>query len=416
MSQKLAQFDPEIAASIRRETERQEYSLEFIASENFVSEHVLEVQGSVLTNKYAEGYPGKRYYGGCEFVDEAEQLAIDRAKELFGAEHANVQPHSGSQANMAVYFSVCTPGDTILGMNLAHGGHLTHGSPVNFSGKLFNIVPYGVKKETGTIDYEEVERLAVLHRPRLIVVGASAYPRALDFVTFRRIADKVGALVMVDMAHIAGLVAAGLHANPVPHAEFVTTTTHKTLRGPRGGMILCREEFAKTLNSNIFPGIQGGPLMHVIAAKAVAFKEALAPDFKVYAAQIVKNAQALAAGLTKRGFNLVSGGTDNHLMLVDLSGSELTGKVAEATLEKAGITVNKNAVPFDTRSPFVTSGFRIGTPATTTRGLKEAEMELVADWIDRALKNVENAEELAKIRGEVKELCRKFPLYAHRLV
>ena len=416
MSQKLAQFDPEIAASIRRETERQEYNLEFIASENFVSENVLEVQGSVLTNKYAEGYPGKRYYGGCEFVDEAEQLAIDRAKELFGAEHANVQPHSGSQANMAVYFSVCTPGDTILGMNLDHGGHPTHGSPVNFSGKLFNIVPYGVKKETGTIDYEEVERLAVLHRPKLIVVGASAYPRALDFAAFRRIADKVGALVMVDMAHIAGLVAAGLHANPVPHAEFVTTTTHKTLRGPRGGMILCREEFAKTLNSNIFPGIQGGPLMHVIAAKAVAFKEALAPDFKVYAAQVVKNAQALAAGLTKRGFNLVSGGTDNHLMLVDLSGTELTGKVAEATLEKAGITVNKNAVPFDTRSPFVTSGFRIGTPATTTRGLKEAEMELVAGWIDRALKNVENAEELAKIRAEVKELCKKFPLYAHRLV
>ena len=416
MSQKLAQFDPEIAASIRRETERQEYNLEFIASENFVSENVLEVQGSVLTNKYAEGYPGKRYYGGCEFVDEAEQLAIDRAKALFGAEHANVQPHSGSQANMAVYFSVCNPGDTILGMNLAHGGHLTHGSPVNFSGKLFNIVPYGVKKETGIIDYEEVERLAVQHRPKLIVVGASAYPRALDFAAFRRIADKVGAPVMVDMAHIAGLVAAGLHANPVPHAEFVTTTTHKTLRGPRGGMILCREEFAKTLNSNIFPGIQGGPLMHVIAAKAVAFKEALAPDFKVYAAQVVKNAQALAAGLTKRGFNLVSGGTDNHLMLVDLSGTELTGKVAEATLEKAGITVNKNAVPFDTRSPFVTSGFRIGTPATTTRGLKEAEMELVAGWIDRALKNVENVEGLAKIRAEVKELCMKFPLYAHRLV
>ncbi|TRO82625.1 serine hydroxymethyltransferase [Trichloromonas acetexigens] len=415
MSEKLAQFDPEIAASIRRETERQEYNLEFIASENFVSENVLEVQGSVLTNKYAEGYPGKRYYGGCEFVDEAEQLAIDRAKELFGAEHANVQPHSGSQANMAVYFSVCNPGDTILGMNLAHGGHLTHGSPVNFSGKLFNIVPYGVKKETGTIDYDEVERLAVEHKPKLIVVGASAYPRALDFAAFRRIADKVGALVMVDMAHIAGLVAAGLHANPVPHAEFVTTTTHKTLRGPRGGMILCREEFAKAVNSNIFPGIQGGPLMHVIAAKAVAFKEALAPDFKVYAAQVIKNAQALAAGLTKRGFNLVSGGTDNHLMLVDLSGTELTGKVAEATLEKAGITVNKNAVPFDTRSPFVTSGFRIGTPATTTRGLKEAEMELVAGWIDRALKNVENAEELAKIRAEVKELCKKFPLYAHRL-
>ena len=415
MSLSLAQFDPEIAAAIRKETERQEFSLEFIASENFVSEQVLEAQGSVLTNKYAEGYPGKRYYGGCEFVDIAEDLAIDRAKQLFGAEHANVQPHSGSQANMAVYFSVCQPGDTVLGMNLAHGGHLTHGSPVNFSGKLFNIVPYGVSRDTGTIDYAEVERLAREHRPKLIVVGASAYPRTLDFPTFRRIADEVGALVMVDMAHIAGLVAAGEHPNPVPYAEFVTTTTHKTLRGPRGGMILCREEFAKKLNSNIFPGIQGGPLMHVIAAKAVAFREALQPEFKTYAAQVVKNAKALAAGLTEHGFQLVSGGTDNHLMLVDLSGSELTGKVAEAALEKAGITVNKNAVPFDTRSPFVTSGFRIGTPATTTRGLREAEMGQVAEWIARALDNVENDTELAQIRGEVRDLCSRFPLYAHRL-
>ena len=416
MSDKLSQFDPEIAATIQKETARQEYSLEFIASENFVSEAVLEAQGSVLTNKYAEGYPGKRYYGGCEFVDVAEQLAIDRAKELFGAEHANVQPHSGSQANMAVYFAACRPGDTVLGMNLAHGGHLTHGSPVNFSGKLYNIVPYGVKPDTGRIDYEEVERLAQEHQPKLIVVGASAYPRELDFPAFRKIADKVGAAVMVDMAHIAGLVAAGVHPNPVPYAEFVTTTTHKTLRGPRGGMILCREEFAKKVNSNIFPGIQGGPLMHVIAAKAVAFKEALAPEFKTYAAQVVKNAQALAAGLNSHGFKLVSGGTDNHLMLVDLSGSELTGKVAEETLEKAGITVNKNAVPFDTRSPFVTSGFRIGTPATTTRGLKEAEMGQVAGWIARALAAVGNEAQLAVIRQEVKELCSKFPLYAHRLV
>ena len=416
MSDKLSQFDPQIAATIQKETARQEYSLEFIASENFVSEAVLEAQGSVLTNKYAEGYPGKRYYGGCEFVDVAEQLAIDRAKELFGAEHANVQPHSGSQANMAVYFAACQPGDTVLGMNLAHGGHLTHGSPVNFSGKLYNIVPYGVKPDSGRIDYEEVERLAQEHQPKLIVVGASAYPRELDFPAFRKIADKVGAAVMVDMAHIAGLVAAGVHPNPVPYAEFVTTTTHKTLRGPRGGMILCREEFAKKVNSNIFPGIQGGPLMHVIAAKAVAFKEALAPEFKVYAAQVVKNAQALAAGLNSHGFKLVSGGTDNHLMLVDLSGSELTGKVAEETLEKAGITVNKNAVPFDTRSPFVTSGFRIGTPATTTRGLKEAEMGQVAGWIARALAAVGNEAQLAVIRQEVKELCSKFPLYAHRLV
>ncbi|PLX75640.1 MAG: serine hydroxymethyltransferase [Desulfuromonas sp.] len=416
MKQTLAQFDPEITSAIGRETERQEYSLEFIASENFVSERVLEAQGSVLTNKYAEGYPGKRYYGGCEFVDVAEQLAIDRAKELFGAEHANVQPHSGSQANMAVYFAACQPGDTILGMNLAHGGHLTHGSPVNFSGKLFKVVPYGVGKETGTIDYDEVEQLAKEHRPKMIVVGASAYPRTLDFEAFRRIADQVGAPVMVDMAHIAGLVAAGAHPSPVPYAEYVTTTTHKTLRGPRGGMILCREELAKTLNSNIFPGIQGGPLMHVIAAKAVAFKEALAPEFKEYACQVVNNAQALAASLVERGYNLVSGGTDNHLMLVDFSGTELTGKVAEETLEKAGITVNKNAVPFDTRSPFVTSGIRIGTPATTTRGLKEADMQQVGAWIDRALQNIGNEAELAVIRNEIREFCQKFPLYAHRLV
>ena len=411
----LAGFDPEIAATIVEETARQEYNLEFIASENFVSEAVLEAQGSVLTNKYAEGYPGKRYYGGCEVVDKAEQLAIDRAKELFGAEHVNVQAHSGSQANMAVYFTVCKPGDTILGMNLAHGGHLTHGSPVNFSGKLFNIIAYGVKEETGTIDYEEVERLAREHKPKMIVVGASAYTRTIDFAAFRRIADEVGAVVMVDMAHIAGLVAGGQHPNPVPYAEFVTTTTHKTLRGPRGGMILCTEEWGKKLNSNIFPGIQGGPLMHVIAAKAVAFKEALSPEFKEYAAQVVTNAKSLAAELVKRGYNLVSGGTDNHLMLLDFSGTEITGKVAEETLEKAGLTVNKNAVPFDTRSPFVTSGVRIGTPATTTRGLKETEMVQVAEWIDRALHAIDDEPALAAIRAEVKELCLRFPLYAHRL-
>ncbi|OEU75327.1 MAG: serine hydroxymethyltransferase [Desulfuromonadales bacterium C00003093] len=415
VASRLADFDPEIAKILREETERQEYSLEFIASENFVSEAVLEAQGSVLTNKYAEGYPGKRYYGGCEVVDVAEQLAIDRAKELFGAEHVNVQPHSGSQANMAVYMAVCKPGDTVLGMNLAHGGHLTHGSSVNFSGKLYNIVPYGVKPETGTIDYAEVERLAKEHQPKLIVVGASAYAREIDFPAFRRIADEVGAVVMVDMAHIAGLVAAGVHPDPVPYAEFVTTTTHKTLRGPRGGMILCTEEWAKKLNSNIFPGIQGGPLMHVIAAKAVAFKEALSPEFSEYARQVVKNAQTLANELVAKGYKLVSGGTDNHLMLVDFSGTELTGKVAEATLEKAGITVNKNAVPFDPRSPFVTSGIRIGTPATTTRGLKEPEMLKVAAWIDRALSNIDNEAELAKIRAEIKELCQAFPLYAHRL-
>ena len=411
----LETYDPQIAEAIRHETERQEFNLELIASENFVSEAVLEAQGSVMTNKYAEGYPGKRYYGGCHHVDVVENLAIERAKELFGADHANVQPHSGSQANMAVYFSVLKPGDTILGMNLSHGGHLTHGSPVNFSGRFFNVVPYGVSKETETIDFNEVERLTLEHRPKMIVVGASAYPRVLDFAAFRTIADKVGAVVMVDMAHIAGLVAAGLHPNPVPYAEFVTTTTHKTLRGPRGGMILCREEFAKTLNSNIFPGIQGGPLMHVIAAKAVAFKEALTPEFKVYQEQIVKNAKVLAAELMKRGFRLVSGGTDNHLMLVNLTGTELTGKVAEESLDKAGITVNKNTVPFETRSPFVTSGFRVGTPAATTHGLKEAEMVEVAGFIAEALANVNNEAKLTEIRGRVNALMRRFPLYAHRL-
>jgi len=408
-------IDPEVADAIRRETERQEYSLELIASENFVSDAVLEAQGSVLTNKYAEGYPGKRYYGGCHHVDVVESLAIERAKELFGADHVNVQPHSGSQANMAVYFSVLKPGDTILGMNLSHGGHLTHGSPVNFSGRFFNVIPYGVSQDTQTIDYDEVERLAVEHRPKMIVVGASAYPRLIDFAAFRTIADKAGAVVMVDIAHIAGLVAAGLHPSPVPHAEFVTTTTHKTLRGPRGGMILCREEFAKTLNSNIFPGIQGGPLMHVIAAKAVALREALTPEFKVYQEQIIKNATALAEGLKAHGFRLVSGGTDNHLMLVDFSGTEMTGKIAEEALDKAGITVNKNTVPFETRSPFVTSGIRIGTPAATTHGLKEAEMKEVAGFIADALANCTDEAKLAAINGRVNSLMRRFPLYAHRL-
>jgi len=411
----LETFDPAIASAIRLETERQEYNLELIASENFVSEAVLEAQGSILTNKYAEGYPGKRYYGGCHQVDVVEQLAIDRAKELFGAEHANVQPHSGSQANMAVYFAACKPGDTILGMNLAHGGHLTHGSPVNFSGKLFNIVPYGVSPETETIDYEEVERLAMEHKPKMIVVGASAYPRIIDFPAFRAIADKVGAVVFVDMAHFAGLVAAGVHPSPIPYADYVTTTTHKTLRGPRGGMILCREELAKNLNSQIFPGIQGGPLMHVIAAKAVAFKEALQPEFKVYQQQIVKNAKALATALTAKGFKLTSGGTDNHLMLINFSGTEITGKAAEEALDIAGITVNKNTVPFETRSPFVTSGIRVGTPAATSHGLKEPEMELVAGFIASAVANIGNNDKLLQIKTEVNALMKRFPLYASRL-
>jgi len=411
----LEQADPAVFSAIEKETQRLEGNLELIASENVVSEAVLEAQGCVMTNKYAEGYPGKRYYGGCEFVDEVESLAIARAKELFGADHVNVQPHSGSQANMTVYLSVLKPGDTYLGMNLAHGGHLSMGSPVNFSGFIYKVIPYGVSETTETIDYDEVERLAKEHRPKLLVAGASAYPRVIDYPRFRKIADEIGALLMVDMAHIAGLVAAGLHPSPVPYADFVTTTTHKTLRGPRGGMVLCKAEHAKTVDSKVFPGMQGGPLMHVIAAKAVALKEALSPEFKIYQQQIVKNAQALASGLMSHGFRLTSDGTDNHLMLVDLRKSELTGKAAQETLDKARITVNRNAVPFDTRSPFVTSGVRIGTPAVTTRGMKEPEMALIADLIARALNNVSDDAALRSIAEAVGELCKKFPVYPHRL-
>ncbi len=407
----LASFDPDIADAIRHEVQRQEEGLELIASENFVSMAVLEAAGSVMTNKYAEGYPGKRYYGGCEFVDVAESLAIERAKALFGAEHVNVQPHSGAQANTAVYMATLKPGDTILGMNLAHGGHLTHGHPLNFSGKYFNIVPYGVRQEDERIDYDEVERLAAEHRPQMIVVGASAYPRRIDFARMRAIADASGSLVMVDMAHIAGLVAAGEHPSPVPHADFVTTTTHKTLRGPRGGMILCRAQYAKDIDRSVFPGVQGGPLMHIIAAKAVCFKEALAPEFRVYQQQIVKNAARLASALAGAGFRLVSGGTDNHLMLVDVFSRGLTGKVAEAALGRAGITVNKNTIPFDTNSPMVGSGIRIGTPAVTTRGMREAEMDTVADLIGRVLAAPEDEAALAAVRADVETLCRKFPLY-----
>ena len=411
----LEQIDPEVFSAIQKETDRLEQNLELIASENVVSEAVLEAQGCVMTNKYAEGYPGKRYYGGCQFVDEAESLAIARAKELFGADHANVQPHSGTQANMTVYLAALKPGDSYLGMNLAHGGHLSMGSPVNFSGMLYRAIPYGVSEQTETIDYDELERLAKEQRPKLIVAGASAYPRIIDYARFRKIADEIGALFMVDMAHIAGLVAAGLHPSPVPYADFVTTTTHKTLRGPRGGMVLCRAEHAKTIDSKVFPGMQGGPLMHVIAAKAVALKEALSPEFKSYQQQIVTNARVLAQALMSQGFRLTSGGTDNHLMLVDLRKSELTGKVAQETLDRARITVNKNAVPFDTRSPFVTSGIRIGTPAVTTRGMKEKEMEQIGDFIGRALNHVTDEQVLQTIAGEVGELCRKFPVYPRRL-
>jgi len=407
----LERVDPEIAAVLRHEAQRQEDNLELIASENIVSRAVLEAQGSILTNKYAEGYPGRRYYGGCEHVDVAEQLAIDRAKQLFGAEHVNVQPHSGSQANMAVYFSQLTPGDTILSMDLSHGGHLTHGSPVNFSGKFFKVVPYGVRQSDERIDYDAVGALARQHRPKMIVVGYSAYPRTLDFAVFRRVADEVGAVIMADIAHFAGLVAAGIHPSPVPHAEFVTTTTHKTLRGPRGGMVMCREAFAKSLNSSVFPGNQGGPLMHVIAAKAVALKEALTPEFNEYQHQIVRNAQALAAGLQGKGFRLVSGGTDNHLMLVDLRNSEVTGKIAQETLDQARITVNKNTVPFETRSPFITSGVRIGTPAVTSRGMKEPEMAVIADLIFRAVQAVGNERAIVSVADDVVALCRKFPIW-----
>ncbi len=411
----LEKTDPQVFAAIEKETRRLEDNLELIASENVVSEAVLEAQGCVMTNKYAEGYPGKRYYGGCEFVDEVESLAIARAKEIFGADHANVQPHSGSQANMTVYLAVLKPGDTYLGMNLAHGGHLSMGSPVNFSGFIYKVAPYGVTEKTETIDYDEVERLAKEHRPKLIVAGASAYPRIIDYARFRKIADQAGAPLMVDMAHIAGLVAAGLHPSPVPYADFVTTTTHKTLRGPRGGLVLCKAEHAKAIDGKVFPGLQGGPLMHVIAAKAVALKEALSPEFKTYQQQIVKNAQALADTLMRKGFRLTSGGTDNHLMLLDLRKSELTGKVAQETLDKARITVNRNAVPFDTRSPFVTSGIRIGTPAVTTRGMKENEMAAIGDFISRALDRVGDDAVLRSVAAEVGALCKKFPVYPHRL-
>ncbi|HLI33776.1 MAG TPA: serine hydroxymethyltransferase [Terriglobia bacterium] len=410
----LEEVDPEIARAIENEAERQARTLELIASENFVSEAVLQAMGSVMTNKYAEGLPGKRYYGGCEYVDVAEQLAIERAKKLFNAEHANVQAHSGSQANQAVYMTVLKPGDKILGMNLAHGGHLTHGHPLNLSGKLYQIIPYGVRKDTETIDYDEVERLAQEHQPRLILAGASAYPRTLDFERFASIAQKCGAVFMVDMAHIAGLVAAGLHPSPIPHADFVTTTTHKTLRGPRGGAVFCKAQYAKELDKTIFPGIQGGPLMHIIAAKAVCFHEALQPEFRDYQKQIILNARTLAGTLAEKGFRVVSGGTDTHLMLVDVYSRKVTGKQAQEALERAGITVNKNAIPFDVNPPMVASGIRIGTPAVTTRGMKEAEMRRIGDWISEALNNLENASVLERIRKEVYALTDQFPLYENR--
>jgi glycine hydroxymethyltransferase len=403
--------DPEIARAIRQEEDRQLSKLELIASENFASEAVREAQASVLTNKYAEGYPGRRYYGGCDYVDVAEQLAQERARKLFRAEYANVQPHSGSQANMAVYFAVLKPGDTMMGMDLRQGGHLTHGSPASFTGRLYRVVSYGVRRDTETIDFDEVARLAREHRPKLVVAGASAYPRTLDFTRFQEICQEVGALLMVDMAHIAGLVSAGLHPNPVEHADFVTSTTHKTLRGPRGGLILARLTFAKTIDSLIFPGIQGGPLMHVIAAKAVAFQEALQPAFKEYQERVVANSRQLAAHLMDYGYRLVSGGTDTHLMLVDLSNNGLTGKLAEETLDRAGITVNKNTIPFDSQKPSVTSGIRIGTPAITTRGMTPEHMELVAGFIHRALRAVGNDQALESLQSEVAEFCLSFPLH-----
>jgi len=407
----VAPQDPEVAQAIEAEECRQRQKIELIASENFVSRAVMAAQGSVLTNKYAEGYPGRRYYGGCEHVDVVENLARERVKRLFGAEHANVQPHSGAQANTAVYFAVLKPGDTVLGMNLAHGGHLTHGSPVNLSGMYFNFVPYGVDRDTERLDYGQVEALALQHRPKLIVAGASAYPRTIDFARLGEIARAAGALLMVDMAHIAGLVAAGLHPSPVPHAQFVTTTTHKTLRGPRGGLILCQAEFAQAIDKAVFPGIQGGPLMHVIAAKAVAFGEALRPEFQAYQQRIAANAQALAKALSARGLRLVSGGTDNHLLLVDVRTKNLTGKEAEHILDEVGITVNKNAIPFDPASPLVTSGIRIGTPAVTSRGMTPAAMERIAEAIDLALSAGSDTQALNRARGIVSELCAEFPLY-----
>ena len=408
----LKTVDPEIQKAIDQELSRQREKLEMIASENIVSTAVMQAQGSILTNKYAEGYPGKRYYGGCEYVDIVEQLAIDRAKKLFGAEYANVQPHSGAQANTAVYFALLQPGDTILGMNLTDGGHLTHGSPVNISGKYFKIIPYGVDKETERIDYDELERLAKEHQPKLIVGGASAYSRVIDFERMAQIAKSVGAYFMVDMAHIAGLVAAGLHPSPVPYADVVTTTTHKTLRGPRGGLILCRDaEFGKQFNKAIFPGIQGGPLMHVVAAKAVAFKEALSDEFKVYQQQVLDNAKALADELVKKGFRIVSGGTDNHLMLVDLRSKNITGKEAQFLLDEIGITANRNTIPFEPLSPFVTSGIRLGTPALTTRGLKEEDIREVADIIADVIENREDSAVIETAKAKVQAICKKFPLY-----
>ncbi len=407
----LKEVDPEVYEAVEGEVRRENQRLLLIASENYVSRAVLEAQGSLMTNKYAEGYPGKRYYGGCEFVDRVEELAIERAKALFGAEHVNVQPHSGSQANMAVYFSVLKPGDTILGMSLAHGGHLTHGSPVSFSGMLYKVVSYGVDRETGLIDYDEVRRLAETHRPKLMVIGASAYSRALDFQRFGEIGREVGAYTMADIAHVAGLVAAGLHPDPVPHCDFVTTTTHKTLRGPRGGMTMCKGQFAKGVDKAVFPGLQGGPLMHVIAAKAVAFREALKPEFKRYQAQVIANAQALAASLVGHGFGIISGGTDNHLMLVDLRNKGISGKDAEAALDRAGITVNKNAVPFDDKPPTVTSGIRLGTPMVTTRGMKGAEMAIIGDWIARVLGNPGDEENARQVREKVESLCGQYPVY-----
>ena len=408
---RLAEIDPDIARTIRQEIARQNSGLELIASENFVSQAVLEAAGSVMTNKYAEGYPGRRYYGGCEHVDVAESLAIDRAKQLFEAEHANVQPHSGAQANMAVYFTLLKPGDTVLGMNLAHGGHLTHGHPLNFSGKLYTIVSYGVRRDDERLDYDELTRLATEHRPKMIMVGASAYSRVIDFARIRTVANDVGAVVVTDMAHIAGLVAARAHPSPVPHSDFVTTTTHKTLRGPRGGLVLCREPYAKGLDKALFPGVQGGPLMHIIAAKAVCLKEAAQPAFAEYQRQIVANAARLAAALEGHGFRLVSGGTDNHLMLVDVFSRGLTGKVAEAALGRAGITVNKNAIPFDQNPPMVASGIRIGTPAVTTRGMRKPEMDIIGEFISRVLASPEDERVGSMVRTEVETLCLKFPLY-----
>ncbi len=409
---KLQQKDPVIYQVIQEEYDRQTNQIELIASENITSPEVMEAVGSIFTNKYAEGYPGRRYYGGCEYADQVEALAISRAKELFGAEYANVQPHSGSQANMGVYFSCLKPGDKIMGMDLAHGGHLTHGSPVSFSGQLYDVSFYGVDRETETIDMEEVARVARERKPKMIIAGASAYPRAIDFAAFRKIADEVGALLTADMAHIAGLVAAGVHMSPVPHAQFVTTTTHKTMRGPRGGLILAEEGYGKKLNSQIFPGIQGGPLIHVIAAKAVSFEDAMTDRFKEYQRQVVKNAQTLGQALHELGFRIVSGGTDNHLLLVDLKDKDITGKEAEEVLEEAGITANKNAVPFDTQSKFVTSGIRLGTPAATTRGMKGGEMKQIAQWINRAVENKENKKELDAINREVREFCGSFRLHA----